>query len=96
MSLKERLNSDLRDAMRSGEEHRKSALRLALAALHNAEIEAGGESERRDVEANLLVDEPEVEEGSGKERQERSQREDDRSFPKARQTSHANLQSPEL
>ena len=29
--------------MRSGEEHRKSALRLALAALHNAEIEAGGE-----------------------------------------------------
>ena len=43
MSLKERLNSDLRDAMRSGEEHRKSALRLALAALHNAEIEAGGE-----------------------------------------------------
>ncbi len=43
MSLKERLNSDLRDAMRSGDEHRKSALRLALAALHNAEIEAGGE-----------------------------------------------------
>ena len=43
MPLKERLNSDLRDAMRSGEEHRKSALRLALAALHNAEIEAGGE-----------------------------------------------------
>jgi len=43
MSLKERLNSDLWDAMRSGEEHRKSALRLALAALHNAEIEAGAD-----------------------------------------------------
>ena len=43
MPLKERLNSDLREAMRSGDELRKSALRLALAALHNAEIEAGGE-----------------------------------------------------
>jgi uncharacterized protein YqeY len=43
MSLKERLNSDLREALRSGDEHRKSALRLALAALHNAEIEAGGQ-----------------------------------------------------
>jgi len=43
MSLKERLNSDLREAMRSSDELRKSALRLALAALHNAEIEAGSE-----------------------------------------------------
>jgi uncharacterized protein YqeY len=43
MSLKERLNSDLKDALRSGEEQRKAALRMALAALHNAEIEAGGE-----------------------------------------------------
>jgi len=43
MSLKERLNSDLRDALRKGEEQRKAALRMALAALHNAEIEAGGE-----------------------------------------------------
>jgi uncharacterized protein YqeY len=43
MSLKERLNSDLKDALRKGEEQRKAALRMALAALHNAEIEAGGE-----------------------------------------------------
>jgi hypothetical protein len=43
MPLKERLNNDLREAMRSGDELRKSALRLALAALHNAEIEAGSE-----------------------------------------------------
>ena len=43
MSLKERLNSDLKDALRRGEEQRKAALRMALAALHNAEIEAGGE-----------------------------------------------------
>ena len=43
MSLKERLNSDLREALRSGEEHRKAALRMVLAAVHNAEIEARGE-----------------------------------------------------
>jgi hypothetical protein len=43
MSLKERLNSDLREALRSGDEHRKAALRMVLAALHNAEIEARGE-----------------------------------------------------
>ncbi len=41
MSLKERLNADLREALRSGDERRKSALRMALAALHNAEIQAG-------------------------------------------------------
>jgi len=43
MSLKERLNSDLREGLRRGEEHRKAALRMVLAALHNAEIEAGGD-----------------------------------------------------
>jgi len=43
MSLKERFNSDLKEALRSGDEHRKAALRMVLAALHNAEIEARGE-----------------------------------------------------
>jgi uncharacterized protein YqeY len=43
MSLKERLNNDLKDALRRGEEQRKATLRMALAALHNAEIEAGGD-----------------------------------------------------
>jgi len=43
MSLKERLNSDLKEALRSGDEHRKAALRMVLAALHNAEIEARAE-----------------------------------------------------
>jgi hypothetical protein len=43
MSLKERLNNDLREALRSGDEHRKAALRMVLAAVHNAEIEARGE-----------------------------------------------------
>jgi hypothetical protein len=43
MPLKEQLNSDLREALRSGDEHRKAALRMVLAALHNAEIEARAE-----------------------------------------------------
>jgi uncharacterized protein YqeY len=43
MSLKEQLNNDLREALRRGEEHRKAALRMVLAALHNAEIEVGGD-----------------------------------------------------
>jgi uncharacterized protein YqeY len=43
MPLKEQLNGDLREALRSGDEHRKAALRMVLAALHNAEIEARGE-----------------------------------------------------
>jgi hypothetical protein len=49
MSLKERLNNDLKDALRRGEEQRKAALRMALAALHNAEIEAGGELDENAV-----------------------------------------------
>jgi uncharacterized protein YqeY len=44
MSLKDQLNADLRDAMRSGEETRKSTLRLLLTAIHNAEIPAEGVS----------------------------------------------------
>jgi uncharacterized protein len=43
MALKEQLNSDLREGLRSGDETRKAALRMVLAALHNAEIAAGGE-----------------------------------------------------
>ena len=37
-TLKERLTADLRDAMRAGDETRKSTLRLLLSAIHNAEI----------------------------------------------------------
>ncbi|HUP27268.1 MAG TPA: GatB/YqeY domain-containing protein [Chloroflexia bacterium] len=38
MSLKENLMSDMQDAMRSGDELRKSTLRMARAAVKNAEI----------------------------------------------------------
>ena len=41
VSIRQRLDADLREALRAGDERRKSALRVALASLHNAEIEAG-------------------------------------------------------
>ena len=41
MTLKEQLNADLREALRAGQETRKSALRMLLASVHNAEIQAG-------------------------------------------------------
>jgi uncharacterized protein YqeY len=43
MSLKERLNTDLHDAMRQRAELRRDTLRMVLAAFHNAEIAAGHE-----------------------------------------------------
>ena len=41
MGLKTTLQSDLKDAMRHGEEMRKSTLRMALSAMRLAEIEEG-------------------------------------------------------
>ncbi len=41
MSLKEKLQSDLKDAMRQRDETRKRVLRLALAAITNAEVAQG-------------------------------------------------------
>ena len=43
MSLKEQLGEDLRDAMRQRDERRRDTIRLALSALHNAEIARGEE-----------------------------------------------------
>jgi uncharacterized protein YqeY len=43
MNLKEQLQKDLRDALRARDESRKSVIRLALAAIVNAEVEKGGE-----------------------------------------------------
>lgn len=43
MSLKEQLSADLREALKAKDERRKGTLRFLMAAVHNAEIEAGGE-----------------------------------------------------
>ena len=41
MNLKDRLTEDLKQAMRQGDERRKSTVRLVRAAITNAEIERG-------------------------------------------------------
>jgi len=43
MSLKQRLQEDLKKALRARDERRKSVIRMALAAIVNAEVEHGGE-----------------------------------------------------
>jgi uncharacterized protein YqeY len=49
MSLKQRLQDDLKHAMREKDEVRKRTLRLALAAIKNEEIEVRGELSDADV-----------------------------------------------
>lgn len=41
MSLRDRLNADLREAMRRGDEARRSVIRLVLSAIRYAEVEQG-------------------------------------------------------
>lgn len=53
MNTKEKLNQALKDAMRSGNDLRKRTLRLALAAIKNAEIERKGDLEDERVLAIL-------------------------------------------
>lgn len=43
MSLKDQLQSDVKDAMRQRDNVRRDTLRLVLSSLHNAEIDARGE-----------------------------------------------------
>ena len=58
MSLKDRLMQDLQDAMRSGDELRKSTIRMARAAIQNAETARRGEL------LNVLLREAGVEDAS--------------------------------
>jgi len=53
MSLKQQLQQDLKEALRDRDEKRKSVIRMALAAILNAEVEQGGELDNADVVAAL-------------------------------------------
>jgi uncharacterized protein YqeY len=53
VGLKETLENDLKEALRSKDERRKTTLRLALAAIHNAEIAEGKALEEGKVLAVL-------------------------------------------
>lgn len=50
MSLKDKLTEDLKQAMRQGDEQRRSTLRLVMAAIKNAEID-----NRRELEEGELL-----------------------------------------
>jgi uncharacterized protein YqeY len=49
MGLKRQLQENLKDALRARDERRKSVIRMALAAIVNAEVEHGGELGDADV-----------------------------------------------
>ncbi len=53
MSLKEQLADDLKDALRQRDESRKTAIRMTLWAIKNAEVAAGKPLEDSDVLATL-------------------------------------------
>lgn len=53
MKIKEQLQDSLKDAIRSGDEVRKSTLRLALTAIQLAEVDKGGELDDNAVLAIL-------------------------------------------
>ena len=53
MSIKDKLMQDLQDAMRSGDELRKSTIRMARSAIKNAEISRMGELDDAGVQEVL-------------------------------------------
>ena len=53
MGIKTQLQDDLKDALRARDERRKNVIRMALAAIINAEVEHGGELSDGDIAAVL-------------------------------------------
>ena len=56
LSLKQQIHEDLKDALRARDERRKSVIRMALAAIVNAEVEHGGDLDDAGVIAVLQKD----------------------------------------
>jgi hypothetical protein len=56
MNLKQQLQEDLKEALRARDERRKSVIRMALAAIVNAEVEHGGELDDAGLTAILQKD----------------------------------------
>jgi uncharacterized protein YqeY len=58
MPLKDQIASDLKQALKAGDDTRKRTLRLIMAAVHNAEIEKGAELDdlvdKEEAEAAVL------------------------------------------
>lgn len=52
-TIRERLEADLKDAMRAGDATSRDAIRYILAAVKNAEIDARGTSEAANIDAAL-------------------------------------------
>jgi uncharacterized protein YqeY len=65
MGLKETLENDLKEALRGKDERRKTTLRLALAAIHNAEIAKGKALEEGEVLAVLSKEAKQRRESAG-------------------------------
>lgn len=55
MDLKQQLQRDLREALRAGDERRKSVIRMALTAITNAEIEKGRRSGETGLDQDDIV-----------------------------------------
>jgi uncharacterized protein YqeY len=55
MGLKKRLQDDLKEALRAGDEERKRVIRMALAAITNAEIEQAIKSDEAELEEVEIV-----------------------------------------
>ena len=49
MSLKERVSTDMKQALKAGDKTKRSVLQMVLSAIHNAEIAKRGELEETDV-----------------------------------------------
>jgi hypothetical protein len=55
MNSKEQLQCDLKDALRAGDEQRKSVIRMALAEITNAEIEQGRQSGETELDERDII-----------------------------------------